>query len=566
MTKLSNLSDFKDLIAKEVFVTAQEKTIITGKGDDGAWLFDFRRIVLRPDVLDYYAELFFEKYAHLHTFQVGGLETAAIPLVSAIVLKSFEKKKPVTGFFIRKSRKKTGLLNRIEGKIDDSLPIVLVDDILNRGGSFMKQILILEEEFSLIKKQMPEVHLFTILRFRDEETYAFLKDRVSAMTSLFELNDFTKELAIKNLSQEKEMRINPYKVLWGWQEGLPHLWQVRGKSKVVQEGSVLYTGSDSGTVYALSAETGKEKWSYTASTRKRHNEIFSAPLITKSSVIFGSINGKIYSLSKEEGVLLWLYDDGDFIEGDIAFSQKKNILIASVSYGFLKKRGKLVALSPVDGSLVWEFETEGIISPQFLIDEVHKMVFVTHDKGGEIIALSLFSGKMLWKKNTLLTWISSPTVSIQAKEILVSGVTICEGEERGVVISYGRQNGEEIWRSVPLSYGAINTPVMCGHFLVITSLDSSVYVIDLLKGELIQTYRLGARIMGDATPFIQEGRCSFFVGANDARLYEIDINNAIITSTTYFTERLTNAPLLDRKGDALYIKTQADHIYKLSLR
>ena len=73
----------------------------------------------------------FEKY---YPFQVGGQELAAVPLATAIALKGLHLGKPINYFIIRKSRKKVGLQNLIEGELN-SEKIVLVDDLLNSGDN-----------------------------------------------------------------------------------------------------------------------------------------------------------------------------------------------------------------------------------------------------------------------------------------------------------------------------------------------------------------------------------------------------------------------------------------------
>jgi hypothetical protein len=62
--------------------------------------------------------------------QVGGMETGAIALVASIALHAPEGCN-VSGFYIRKSRKKSDLANLIEGNVLHNIPIILVDDILN---------------------------------------------------------------------------------------------------------------------------------------------------------------------------------------------------------------------------------------------------------------------------------------------------------------------------------------------------------------------------------------------------------------------------------------------------
>ena len=100
--------------------------------------------MLEPKWLDAYAEIFWEKYAHLYPFQVGGLETAGIPLVAAIVMKGVERGTPVNGFFMRKSRKREGLMKIIEGTLTND-PVILVDDLINTGQVFGSKLEILED-------------------------------------------------------------------------------------------------------------------------------------------------------------------------------------------------------------------------------------------------------------------------------------------------------------------------------------------------------------------------------------------------------------------------------------
>jgi orotate phosphoribosyltransferase len=47
---------------------------------------------------------------------------------------------------MRKSRKKTGLLQQFEGNIDKNKPIILLDDIVHSSESILKQIFALEKE------------------------------------------------------------------------------------------------------------------------------------------------------------------------------------------------------------------------------------------------------------------------------------------------------------------------------------------------------------------------------------------------------------------------------------
>lgn len=71
---------------------------------------DFRRIIFRKEMLESVAEAFWSQFKSKTPLQVCGLETAALPIVSAIALQQPDSfKGSMAAFFMRKSRKKTVL-------------------------------------------------------------------------------------------------------------------------------------------------------------------------------------------------------------------------------------------------------------------------------------------------------------------------------------------------------------------------------------------------------------------------------------------------------------------------
>ena len=67
---------------------------------------------------------------------VGGLESGALPITTAIVLVSKqlrEGENKLTGFFVRKEAKRHGLQKKIEGL--PKKPLVVVEDVVTTGQS-----------------------------------------------------------------------------------------------------------------------------------------------------------------------------------------------------------------------------------------------------------------------------------------------------------------------------------------------------------------------------------------------------------------------------------------------
>jgi orotate phosphoribosyltransferase len=184
-TDEKDLKFIKDAIARHVFVSGKNRYIVGPKGDVTKWLFDFRRILLDKEILQTISILFWNKFTETEypKLQMGGLETAAIPLVTALALTAPHNRQ-TSAFYIRKSRKKLGLMNNTEGMVSND-PVVLVDDLINTGGSFLKQIAILEEQ----KKSV--VAVFAILRFRNIEAYDAITKKGIKIITLFSLDELS---------------------------------------------------------------------------------------------------------------------------------------------------------------------------------------------------------------------------------------------------------------------------------------------------------------------------------------------------------------------------------------
>ncbi|UCD50806.1 MAG: PQQ-binding-like beta-propeller repeat protein, partial [Phycisphaerales bacterium] len=76
----------------------------------------------------------------------------------------------------------------------------------------------------------------------------------------------------------------------------------RLSSVVVAEGRLLVVQIDTHTVHALSAESGRKMWSYTAGGR-----IDSPPTISRGLALFGCSNGWVYCLRTLNGALVWRF-------------------------------------------------------------------------------------------------------------------------------------------------------------------------------------------------------------------------------------------------------------------
>jgi orotate phosphoribosyltransferase len=105
-----NQEELIEMIRYHVLVKKSDRKIIRTDGFTNAeYLFDFRNVILDQEYLPKLARMLAKLLEPYDDYQICGLESAAIPLVTALVMMTGK-----SGFYIRKSRKKTGLMNMIE--------------------------------------------------------------------------------------------------------------------------------------------------------------------------------------------------------------------------------------------------------------------------------------------------------------------------------------------------------------------------------------------------------------------------------------------------------------------
>jgi orotate phosphoribosyltransferase len=95
------------------------------------WQFYLRRVLLDADCLRLVCTDFWNKFEQrfrAEPFQLAGVESAAVPLITALIIDGAKRRLDVNAFTIRKNRKTYGLRNLIEGS-PSGRPVLFVDDL-----------------------------------------------------------------------------------------------------------------------------------------------------------------------------------------------------------------------------------------------------------------------------------------------------------------------------------------------------------------------------------------------------------------------------------------------------
>lgn len=126
-----------DLLLQHSFQRG-EFTLSSGK--KSPYYLDGRMTTLSAEGARLIGEILYEMIAPLQVDVIGGLTLGADPIVSAVSLTSALHGNPINGFLIRKEAKAHGTGRQVEGHLRPKSRVVLVEDVMTTGQSFLKAI------------------------------------------------------------------------------------------------------------------------------------------------------------------------------------------------------------------------------------------------------------------------------------------------------------------------------------------------------------------------------------------------------------------------------------------
>ena len=537
---------FKEKEIQEVSRNSQREVL--------PWLFDFKSQGLQKDFLEEFSSCFWNLFSseEFSTIQIGGMESGALPLIAGVSLL-VPKNKNINSFFIRKSRKKAGLSNLIEGDIDKDMPIVLIDDIINVGSTFRKQIVILEEMGYKVKA------IFACIRFRDIEAYKDLTDKGIQIKSIFELNDFKDVLPVENIVDsplENEYfgrYANSYKLTLTTR---PSLYKVTPKAGPILVGDYIYIASSDGVFFCLRKVDGSIVWQYKLTFGTDGRYVISTPVVYKDSVMFGGYDGNFYCLNRFTGERQWIFFEADWVGSSPCVDEKNGVVFVTLEFGLFLKKGGVVAIDISSGKVIWRdysMVDYGHSSPVY--NKKFGMLFCGCNDG-YMYAYDAKNGKVIWKYKT--NGAIKYGIIFDEKRSLV-----CFGNMDAKVYALNYKDGS-LYHCFEAVFGFYSTPALDGDNLIIGSLDKFIYCFSLKDKNVVWKHETSGRIFASPIVF---GK-SVFIGSNNGRLYELDTKTGKTINLIQFSERIVNRICIELVQDSdtkkiLYVPTFTCELYKM---
>jgi outer membrane protein assembly factor BamB len=116
----------------------------------------------------------------------------------------------------------------------------------------------------------------------------------------------------------------------------------------------IFIASDGGTLYSLSAKTGRQLWSQQSKSRFGSREFFYAtPTVAYGRVYIGNTDGTMYVYGAKTGHLLWARPLGTYIYGAAAV-YRREVFVGTYD-------GKFYALDAATGDVRWQIDAHGAV-------------------------------------------------------------------------------------------------------------------------------------------------------------------------------------------------------------
>jgi outer membrane protein assembly factor BamB len=528
-------------IRARAILYGENQRLISPKGNSNRWLIDLRRVFMHAESLDAAAELFWQECAGRMPFQVGGMEAAAIPLLTAIIMKSLSRGTPVSGFIVRKERKTYGTGSSIEGTLTGA-PIVLLDDVLNSGASMEKARVVLEQENHAV------AFAYVLIDYESEEGRLWRENHAIPVIAPFRLSEFG-----LSLETPKPRRMAAFTNRWRFASPDPNFFHRVPKSFPATDGRRVYFGSDSGVFWCLDAGDGSVAWKFTVNAGG-HKNLWSSPALHEGRVYFGSYDGNVYCLDSATGREVWRFTEADWVGSSPALAPELGSLFIGLEFAVEGKRGSIAALQLENGEKIWEHMTKRYThaSPAYWPD---RQVVACGSNDNEMFLFDAPTGVLRWRFETKGQ--SGGKGSIRhapafdgKRQQLVTGCA------DGWIYIIDLHTGKEVW-SVKTGNTIYTVPLVAGDKAYVGSTDKYLYVLDLERRAVKTRLFAASKIFGP--PRLLQGRIYF--GACNGMVYEIDPDTDEITGTHQLPDAITNALTYNAATGDFYALTYVNELF-----
>ncbi|MGZ6223591.1 MAG: orotate phosphoribosyltransferase [Syntrophales bacterium] len=134
-----------EIILERSFQYRDNPPFTLASGKTSNYYFNCKTTTMDPEGMYLIGNILFEMLADANVSAAGGLTLGADPIANALSLISYQKKKPIKSFVVRKDAKNHGTRSGIEGNIMPGERVAIIDDVITTGGSTITAIQVAQE-------------------------------------------------------------------------------------------------------------------------------------------------------------------------------------------------------------------------------------------------------------------------------------------------------------------------------------------------------------------------------------------------------------------------------------
>jgi orotate phosphoribosyltransferase len=134
-----------EIILERSFQYRDNPPFTLASGKTSNYYFNCKTTTMDPEGMYLIGNILFEMLVDADVSAAGGLTLGADPIANALSLISYQKKKPIKSFVVRKDVKDHGIKSGIEGNIAPGERVAIIDDVITTGGSTITAIEIARE-------------------------------------------------------------------------------------------------------------------------------------------------------------------------------------------------------------------------------------------------------------------------------------------------------------------------------------------------------------------------------------------------------------------------------------
>jgi orotate phosphoribosyltransferase len=158
-------------------------SFVLASGQTSDYLFQLSQTLLLPEGAALIGEIIVEFMRNHDIDCLGGLELGGTSIASTVAVVSQFRGWPVHAFFVRKEAKTHGPKQKIDGHIHGEAEIIIVDDVVTKGGSVLKAV-------EGIGKYRKFVHRALAVIDREEGATEALAGCGIELSAIFRTSDF----------------------------------------------------------------------------------------------------------------------------------------------------------------------------------------------------------------------------------------------------------------------------------------------------------------------------------------------------------------------------------------